>query len=84
MTCPYCETKFTQALANAAEIPDLAPVLCDTCLHVSLLVEGKIRSISDDELAAIKMSDAWRDVLKPAMKIILADKARKANAAYRN
>jgi hypothetical protein len=70
--CPYCGFEFKVLAINSDEIPDLAPAICEGCGGISLFCGGVFAKATGAEVAAIKTSPAWRDVLEPAQKIILA------------
>lgn len=78
MNCPNCKFYFGAIAANASEIPDLCPGVCERCSKVFLLERGVPRSISDEELAEIKKSPAW-DFLSRALDAIeVVKRAKKA------
>jgi len=58
MTCPYCGFRF-QVLAANGPIPEVAPLVCERCLEIGLLIKGQLRTITDEELAAVKRSPSW-------------------------
>lgn len=60
---------------KAEEIPEVAPLICESCGAISLLVEMVPRKPTPDELTAIKASPAWRDVLEPVSRLIRDSKA---------
>lgn len=71
MNCPHCDFKFRLlAVSGAEEIPPLAPIICEGCGRISLLVEGEIRKATEEELSLIRESPAWRDVLEPIGRLI--------------
>lgn len=74
MTCPYCGFAFKVLAANAADIPPLAPLVCEGCAQISLLVDGRPRTITPSELEAIKQSPAYYDVILSAQRIIRGQK----------
>ena len=53
MKCPYCDFKFKVLFANG-DIPDIAPIVCEQCAAVGLLIDGKTRKVSHEELEALK------------------------------
>jgi hypothetical protein len=73
--CPHCDFKFTAFAFNADELPEIAPGICEHCSGVFLLVDGVPRKPTLEELAAIKQSPAWRDVILPVADLIRASKA---------
>lgn len=70
MNCPYCTFPFKAFLSNASEIPDMAPLVCEGCGEVSLLIDRKPYRMTAEQLAAVKQSPAWREVIAPAQQII--------------
>lgn len=79
MNCPHCGFHFKVLAVNAEAIPDLAPIICESCAGVSLVVEGQIHKPSPDQLRAIQSSPAWRDVLGPVRELILSSFAPPAD-----
>lgn len=79
LSCPHCGFKFKALAVNASEIPDVAPVICESCAGLSLLVDGVVRKPSVDEAQAIMASPAWRDVLGPVRELILSSFAPPAD-----
>jgi hypothetical protein len=79
LTCPNCGFVFKALAFNAAELPDLAPVICESCAGLSILFEGAIRKPSTAETRAIMASPAWRNVLKPVRDLILSSFAPPAD-----
>src|SRR4249920_4210328 len=77
MNCPLCGFGFKLfAVANAETLPELAPLICESCADISLLIDGReIRKCTPEELTAIKASPAWREVLEPVAKLIRDTKA---------
>ena len=61
MKCPYCGYEFRHLLlSDEAALAELvAPLLCESCARVGLLVHGTLRKVTEMELAAIKQSPAW-------------------------
>ncbi|HEY6108665.1 MAG TPA: hypothetical protein VIV56_07160 [Gemmatimonadales bacterium] len=58
---------------------DVAPLICEACGAISLLLRGsELRKPTQDELAAIKRSPAWRDVLEPVSRMLAAERARRS------
>ena len=82
MNCPFCGFGFRVLMANAAEIPDIAPIVCEDCGEVALLVDGKPRKMTQPEMAAIKQSEAWRTMIAPAQELI--SRVKKARSARNN
>ena len=70
MKCPYCEFKFGLLAVNADKLPDFAPLVCEGCARISLLENGVLRKISDEEFEAIKKSPAWEFLEKARDKIL--------------
>lgn len=70
MNCPYCAFPFKAFTVNAAEIPDVAPLVCEGCAEVSLLIDRVPYRTTPEQLAALKQSPAWRDMIAPAQQII--------------
>jgi len=81
VNCPWCDFKFRILCANAAEIPDIAPVLCEDCGEISLLIRGEIQKATPEELEQIKTSPAW-NLLGPVQAFIL--RRKKARNAVNN
>lgn len=77
--CPYCSFVFKAFAANSAAVslPDVAPILCEDCLKISLWENGAIRAVSDVELTSIKKSPAYKDVLQPLIGMIQTEKRRR-------
>lgn len=74
IVCPFCRLVFRFLLVNRGDWPDPAPLLCSTCLHVSLLscAAEEARKPTEEELAALKVSPAWGAVIGPAIASIRA------------
>jgi hypothetical protein len=72
MNCPYCDFKFKTLIINMADIPRnvVAPVLCEDCARVSLLIDGGLRKLQDGELETIKGTQAWKDFLEPVQRLL--------------
>lgn len=71
MNCPHCNFPFRAfAVANADEMPSLAPIICEGCAAISLLVNGTVRKATPEELRAIQQSPAYREVLAPVADLI--------------
>lgn len=79
MNCPYCDFHFKVLLANEREIPPVAPVVCEKCGEVSLLIEGEIRKASDEEIRVLKTAPCWKSVIEPARRAIAAVKRSRNN-----
>jgi len=75
MNCPWCGFHFKALAANAETIPEIAPLICESCGAISLLIDMVPRKPTAAERAAIEMSPAWRTVLGPVSAIIRASKA---------
>lgn len=72
MNCPYCGYHFDSFMANTPVMPPLAPMICFSCGAAGMLDKGEPRKITDAELAQLKLSPAWRDILGPAQTRIRA------------
>jgi hypothetical protein len=70
MDCPYCNFHFKTLAINAPYLPSPAPIVCERCANVGLVEDGMARQITDRELAALKQSPAWAEMIGPAIKII--------------
>lgn len=70
MNCPNCDFRFKNLLVNADEVPDVAPLLCEDCLKVSILVHGQVRKATPEEMSAIMESPAWREMIEPAIRAV--------------
>ena len=77
MDCPYCGFHFKAFLANAAAIPELAPLVCEDCGEVSLLISGIPRRMTSEELVEVRKSPAWAEVIGPAREVIFQQKIEK-------
>jgi hypothetical protein len=75
MNCPWCAFRFRVLAANADRIPEVAPLICESCGAISLLVDMVPRKPTPEELTAIKASPAWREVLEPVSRLIRDSKA---------
>lgn len=76
MNCPHCGFRFRALATNAAgELPEVAPIICENCIGVSLLIDGAVRKPTSAELVEIQKSPAWRDVLEPIARLIRDTKA---------
>jgi hypothetical protein len=80
MNWPQCNFQFQYLVANGA-LPKIAPVVCENCAEISLLVSGQPRKMSAEEMESVKASPAWR-VLEPA--IVLIKRAKRARNAMNN
>jgi hypothetical protein len=67
--CPFCNIVHEQLMMNASEVPDMAPFLCGHCKELGIFVDGTVIKPTEEELAAIKSSPAYRDFLKLALEI---------------
>lgn len=76
MNCPHCVFKFKILIANG-ELPRIAPILCESCGEVSILVDGAIRVMKSSEREALKGSPAWTEFILPALEIIRSRKRAK-------
>lgn len=77
MNCVYCDFKFNFLAANG-DIPAIAPVLCESCGEVALLLNGKLRKMSPAELEAVKKSEAWKTIEQFQLAVYRGRKARNA------
>jgi hypothetical protein len=85
MHCPYCNQRFGMFLGPTPppELPAEAPVLCEGCNQVSMLIGGKdIRKTTAEELEAIKQSPVWDFIIGPAQDVIA--RFKKARSAQNN
>jgi hypothetical protein len=83
MNCPHCDFHFgVFAIAGSNEIPEMAPIVCESCEEVSLYESGTVRKLTSRELEFVKQSPAYRDVIAPAIDIIR--RAKKAKNAINN
>lgn len=88
MNCPHCDFRFRILAVSGKsprgqELPELAPILCQQCLEVSVLLNGEvIRKPTAPELDAIRASPAWSQVIVPAREIL--QRARLAANARNN
>lgn len=80
MKCPHCDFKFGALAANVAVLPEIAPLVCEMCAGVALLLDGKeVRKPTGEELDALKQSPAWASLIGPAIAVIQRfHQARKA------
>lgn len=76
--CPYCGFKFGAFAVNADDIPDIAPIVCESCGEVGMLEDRVTRKLADGELEALKDSPAWKDFLEPAIAIIKREKGKRS------
>lgn len=66
MNCPYCNYKIERLVSDGPVIPEIAPMLCGECVQVSLLIDGsELRKPTDEELAALKSSLCWTEMVEP-------------------
>lgn len=80
MNCPYCGFHFKAFVANAGKdrIPDMVPIVCESCAEVGLVERGKPRKLTADELEQLKESPAWKDFIEPALAIINEERAKRS------
>lgn len=76
MNCPYCDFKFEKFYSNG-QPEEMAPLVCEGCVQVSLLIGKRLYRMTTDQLEAVKKSPAWRDMIEPTMEIIKAEKLKK-------
>lgn len=81
LNCPYCGFRFKVLLVNADNLPDIAPIVCESCAEVGLVTDGRTERITLSQLEWLKQSPAWRDVIEPALKIIHEHKAENERRA---
>lgn len=85
MNCPLCGFKFAKMMAASMESKAIdlrgavAPVLCESCLGVSLLYEGRLLKLTDEELEAVKDSPAYKDIVEPLRRRLLAQRKAQSN-----
>jgi len=78
--CPHCGFEFKElAVVGSAQFPTLAPLICESCAGISLIVEGIVRKLTPEEMRAVQRSPAWSDVLKPVRDLILSSFAPPAD-----
>lgn len=78
MNCPICDFQFKAFAVNSSEIPEFAPIVCEGCGEVSLIEDGKIRTLSPHELDSVKNSPAW-EFIGPVQKLIRRHNSETAN-----
>lgn len=70
LQCPYCDNEWGSIFGTCDPIPVVVPALCDKCLNVSLVVNGKPRTVNSEELEAIMASKAG-EVIRNAKEVLL-------------
>lgn len=61
--------------------PDvIAPIMCESCLEVSLMINSSIRKMTDQETIEIKKSPAWEVVTRA--RTILRSRIAAQKAQY--
>ena len=66
MNCPRCNFRFgVLAIAGGTEVPELAPMICEGCTGLLLLVNGVPRIPTPEEQAAIERSPAFLEIIRP-------------------
>ena len=76
MNCPRCNFRFgVLAIAGGTEVPELAPMICEGCTGLLLLVNGVPRIPTPEEQAAIERSLAFLEIIR-ALRARLLDTAR--------
>lgn len=43
-------------ISNSQQLPPIAPIICERCAEIGLIVNGEIRKATDHEVEAIKLS----------------------------
>ena len=82
MNCPHCDFKFRVLAINGNQMPEMAPLVCESCSEVSLYESGTVRKLTPVELDYVKRSPAYCDVIAPAIEVIR--RAKKAQNAITN
>jgi hypothetical protein len=59
---------FAGLTAHADVLPDVAPVICEDCGFVSLLVSGTLRKVTGLEFDAVKRSPLWLEMILPLQR----------------
>ena len=70
MVCPHCGFHIRVLVSNATKLPAVAPLICEGCAEISLIIDGLLSTITPAQMAVIKLSPAWRAMIAPAQKII--------------
>jgi hypothetical protein len=76
--CPYCGFRFRALAANAAHLPSLAPIVCESCARVGLLENGRPRTVTDAELEALKQAPVWQEFIEPALELIERERGKRS------
>jgi uncharacterized protein YbaR (Trm112 family) len=76
--CPYCNFRFKLLAVNSDQLPDLAPIVCESCARVGLLDHGVPRRLSDAELAEVKRSPAWGEFIAPALELLEQERRKRS------
>lgn len=69
MNCPYCGFNFKILASSERYMPTVAPIVCEGCGEVGLLVNREVRKLRTGELEQIKQSPSW-DFISKAQKMI--------------
>ena len=78
MKCPYCDFVFKKLAVNGANIPPVAPIVCESCAEVGLLENGVARKLLASELLALRQSRAWSDFIAPALEVINRERRKRS------
>lgn len=66
MNCPRCNFRFgALAIVGGETIPVLAPMICEGCAGLLLLVNGVPRIPTPEEMAEIEKSPAFKEIIRP-------------------
>lgn len=82
--CPYCHFRFRKLAVNDRQLPDLAPIVCESCAQVGLYERrpddrrGETRKLTPEELEQVKQSPAWKEFIEPALEIIEKERAKRS------
>ncbi len=76
MNCPWCNFRFGVLATNAEhDLPDIAPLICEGCGAISILIKGSLRKPTREEMMAILESPAFREILEPVARLLRDSKA---------
>ena len=85
LQCPHCAFEFKKLVIAGDEapskMPDLAPILCENCAEISLMVRGEIREMPPRELEALRQSPVWGEWLGEVQKKLREESARRKREA---
>lgn len=81
MNCPHCNFRFRAFALNADAVPEIAPLICESCAEIAVLEDHgrSIRKPTNLELIEIKRSPAWTEVLVHVQRMIRESKAPSAD-----